>query len=297
MSQDTLKIPQSAPDNPQAQLHNCPDPQADPAKFSWEDQIDLEFIQRVQAEVTQSCALPFAVPVERIPEYIRQAAQWFWLHDDYSVEERMYVIRNKEFCRGNAFNKIVQLPPQIMSVHGCYKAQDDMRYGAMGDFSLERMMMSSYSMFGGVGSIGGGVTGASGARGFVGYSLTDVVTALYEIDTFRQVLNAPLTYNYNMYTNKLVILGNMGTSDICISCMKRCRIQDLYNNYYFFRLVVCFVKRALSTIYGTFEFRLPGGVQINYSAFKDDADAEIDQIKEWCDENRSADYIFMPGTV
>lgn len=260
----------------------------------WEDQVDLKFIQRVQAEVTQSCALPLAVPVERIPEFILQAAQWFWLNCDYAVEERMYIIPNKEFCRGNAFNKIVQLPNQIMSVHGVYKAQDDMRYGAMGDFSLERMMMSSYSMFGGVGSIGGGF---GGMAGFTGYSLTDVTTALYEISTFQQTLSAPITYNYNMHSHKLVLLGDMGYSDIVISCMKRCRIQDLYENYYFFRLVVCFVKRALSTIYGTFEFRLPGGVTINYSDFRDAADNEIDQIKEWCDENRSADYIFMPNTV
>ena len=30
--------------------------------IKWQDEIDTQFIQRVQAEVTQSCALPFAVP-------------------------------------------------------------------------------------------------------------------------------------------------------------------------------------------------------------------------------------------
>ena len=149
-------------------------------------------------------------------------------------------------------------------------------------------------MFGGVGTIGGGVTSVGG---FAGYSLTDVVTALYEVDTFRQTLTAPITFNYNFHSHKLVLLGNLGKTDLVIACMKRCRIQELYDNYYFFRLVVCFVKRALSTIYGTFEFRLPGGVTINYSNFKDDADTEIDEIKEWCDENLSADYIFHPNTV
>jgi hypothetical protein len=260
----------------------------------WEDSVDLEFIQRVQAEVTQSCALPLAVPIERIPAFIIQAAQWFWLNCDYACEERMYIIPNKEICRGNSFNKIVQLPNQIQSVFGVYKAQDDMRYGTLGDFSLERMMMSSYSMFGGVGSIGGGF---GGAAGFTGYSITDVVTALYEGDTFRQTLTAPITFNYNFHSHKLVLLGNLGKTDLVIACMKRCRIQELYENYYFFRLVVCFVKRALSTIYGTFEFRLPGGVTINYSEFRDQADTEIDEIKEWCNENRSADYIFQPNTI
>ncbi len=262
--------------------------------IKWEDSIDLEFIQRVQAEVTQSCALPFAVPVERIPSFILQAAQWFWLNYDKACEERMYIIPNKEICRGNAFNKIVQLPHQIEAVVGVYKAQDDLRYGTLGDFSLERMMMSTYSMFGGVGTIGGGVTSVGG---YAGYDLRDVVTALYEVDTFRQTLTAPLTYDFNPFSHKLVLLGELGHSDLVIDCMKRLRIQDLYNLYYFFRLVVCFVKRSLSTIYGTFEFRLPGGVTINYSNFRDEADSEIDEIKEWCDQNRSADYIFMPNTI
>ena len=166
--------------------------------IKWEDSVDLEFIQRVQAEVTQSCALPFAVPVERIPSFIIQAAQWFWLNYDKACEERMYIIPNKEICRGNAFNKIVQLPHQIEAVIGVYKAQDDLRYGTLGDFSLERMMMSSYSLFGGAGSIGGGF---GGTAGFTGYSLTDVVTALYEVDTFRQTLTAPLTYDFNPFSH------------------------------------------------------------------------------------------------
>ena len=44
----------------------------------FEDEIDHQFILRVQNEVTQSCALPFAVPIERIPEFIIQSAQYFW---------------------------------------------------------------------------------------------------------------------------------------------------------------------------------------------------------------------------
>ena len=83
-----------------------------------EDNIDAQFISRIQAEVTQSCALPFPVPVDRIPEFIIQAAGWFWANVDQAVEERMYLIKNAEICKGNGMNKIIQLPPQIMSVLG-----------------------------------------------------------------------------------------------------------------------------------------------------------------------------------
>ena len=42
-----------------------------PEQLKYIDEIDYQFITRVQQEVTQSCALPFALPVERIPEFIR----------------------------------------------------------------------------------------------------------------------------------------------------------------------------------------------------------------------------------
>lgn len=267
------------------------------AKSIWtpeiEDEVDYGFIQRVQAEVTQSCALPFAVPIERIPEYILQAAQYFWQNCDMCAEERYYIIPNSEICKGNKLNKIVQLPPQILGVHGVHKMQSNLRYGAMGDFSIERMMLNTYSMFGGAGSVGGGMGLVPGS----GYSLSDVVTSMYEVDTFSQYLNAPLTYNYNIYSNKLVLLGDLGYSDILICCNVRCRIQDLYNNYYFFRCVVAFVKRALATIYGSFEFKLPGGVTMNYSNFSDAADRDLEEIKEWMEANRASDYFFMPNAL
>lgn len=261
---------------------------------NWEDEVDLQFIKRVQAEVTQSCALPFALPIERIPEFCLQAAQYFWENDDYSVEERFYLVKNSEICKGNKLNKIVQLPQQIMGVHGVYKLQQSLKYGAMGDFSLERMMLSTYSMFGGAGSIGGGMGIINGNSG---YSLSDMVVSMYEIDTFKQNLNAPLSYNFNHYSSKLVLLGDLGYSDILITCMVRCRIQDLYNNYYFFRMVVALCKKALSTIYGMYEFKLPGGVTINYSNLTDQAEKDIDDIKEWIEKNRAADYFFMPNAL
>lgn len=260
-----------------------------------QDQLDYEFIQRVQAEVTQSCALPFALPIERIPEFIRQAAQFFWLNSDFACETRYYVIPNREITKCNAFNKIVQLPSQIMAVHGVYKIQQNRLYGSMGDFSLERMMMSSYSAFGGVGALGGG--NGNPMNGGTGYNLTDLVVSMYEIDTFNQTLNAPLSYNYNMHSSKLVLLGNLGDSDIVICTSQRCKIQDLYNDYYFFRYVVCLCKRALASIYGSFEFKFPGGVSINYSMHSDDAKDEMDKIEEWLNNNRAADYFFVSNTL
>ena len=124
-----------------------------------------------------------------------------------------------------------------------------------------------------------------------------LLEVVYEVDTFNQTLNAPLTYDYNIFSHKLVILGDLKWQDILINCYVRCKIQDLYNNYYFFRYVVCLAKKALSTIYGTFEFKMPGGVTINYSAFNDAADSELEEIKEWVNNHNAIAYFFQPNTL
>ena len=170
---------------------------------SWEDEIDMEFMQYVISSVTQSCVLPSPIPLERIPAIILDAAGYFWENDDSAVEERFYFIPYEELCKGNTFNKIIQLPVQIMSVCGCYRSSETM-YGNLGDFSIERMMMASYATFGGLGSIGGGgVAGLGGAfNGVNGFKLSDVVVGMYEIDTFKQTLEPTLSYNFNEYSKK-----------------------------------------------------------------------------------------------
>ena len=43
-----------------------------------QDEIDYQFMLRVQQEVTQSCALPFALPIERIHGRVE-----FVVYDNY----------------------------------------------------------------------------------------------------------------------------------------------------------------------------------------------------------------------
>lgn len=260
---------------------------------TFEDEVDYQFISSVQSKVTTSCALPFALPADRITANILEAAKVFWQQSDLATEERYYLIKNSDICRGNVFNKIIQLPPQVIGVHGCYRIDNGLRYGVMGDFSIERMMLSTYSMFGGVGTVGGGfVPGTT-----TGYSLSDVAMSMYEVDTFNQTLNPTLSYNYNQFSHKLVLLGDLGYGDVVICCSVRCRIQDLYNDVYFFKYVVALCKRDLSSIYGMYSFKLPGGIEINYDKLAEQANDEIDEVKEYFENNRAIDYFFMPNTL
>lgn len=55
--------------------------------------------------------------------------------------------------------------------------------------------------------------------------------------------------------------------------------------------------RSLAKIYGTWSFKYPGGVEINFDMYKSDAQDEIDKIEEWVNNQHAADYFFQPNTM
>jgi len=257
----------------------------------WEDQVDYQFIQRIVQELTQSCALPLPVPAAAIPPLILQAAQYFWENYDGAIEERYYCIRNPDINKCGP-NLVIKLPPRIISVFGVYKTSDNFQYAVMGDFSLERMILNNSALAFGSGGTLSDVFGSG-----TGYNLTDVMGALYEVQTYKAVFESPLTFNYNAYSNDLVVLGALGYSNLILQTFLRCKIQDLYKLYYFFRYCVCLGKKSMATILGTFEYKMPGNVAINYARFEDSADQEMDKIDEWCNKQHSADYFFNSNTI
>ena len=117
------------------------------------------------------------------------------------------------------------------------------------------------------------------------------------LSTFKMMFDSPLTFNYNHYSNDLVILGALGSANLILNVLTRCKIQDLYKDYYFFRYCVCLGMRAMGTIMGTYEFKLPGGVTLNYSQFADRASEEMNEIYEWLQRNHAADYFFNTNSI
>ena len=256
-----------------------------------EDQMDYQFIQRIIQDITQSCALPLPLPAAAIPPLIWQAASYFWENYDLAIEERYYCIKNKDFYKCGP-NNVITLPQRIISVFGVYKTTDSFNYGIMGDFSLERMILNNSALASGAGGSLSDVFGSG-----TGYNLTDVMGALYEVQTYKSMFDVPLTFNFNPYSHKLVILGALGRSDLILQCFLRCKVQDLYNLYYFFRYCVCLCMKSLATILGSYEFKMPGGITINYARFDDMANEEMDKIDEWINKQHSSDYFFNTNTI
>lgn len=257
-----------------------------------EDQTDYQFIQRIIQELTQSCALPLPVPAGAIPNLIIQAAQYFWQNDDESSQEMWYCVRNKDITRYGA-NNIIVLPQQILSIAGVFKASDSFNFGVMGDFSIERIIMNNTAL---ASNLGGSMKSAFG-DGLGSFSIADVTAALYEVQSYKSLFDAPLTYDYNYFSHTLEILGAVGRSDLVLDVYKRCKIQDMYNNYYFFRYCVALGLKSMATILGTFEYKLPGGISLNYARFDEIGNSEIEKIQEHIKGNHSPSYILTANSI
>lgn len=260
-------------------------------KQQMEDQIDYQFIQRIIQELTQSCALNLPIPASAIPPLILQAAQYFWQNDDQACQHKWYCLPNAQINKCGP-NNIVKLPSQILSVVGVYKTTGNFNYGVMGDFSLERMILNNSALASGTGGSLSDVFGSG-----MGYNLTDVMGALYEVDTYKYMFDSPLTYDYNEFSNDLIIQGALGGSDLILDVFQRIKIQDLYKNYYFFRYCVCLGLRSMATIMGTIEFKLPGGTTLNYQVWRDMANEEMQQIHEWILSNHAVGYFYNTNTI
>ena len=77
----------------------------------------------------------------------------------------------------------------------------------------------------------------------------------------------------------------------------RLRLQDLYKNYYFFRYVIGLGLKSMATIIGTYDFKLAGGVSINWSRFNDMGENEITKVEEWVNKNHACDYFLQSATI
>lgn len=257
-----------------------------------EEVADQQFIKRVVQDLTQSCALPLPFPADSIPPLILQAAQFFWENDDNSVIQKYYGVRYKDICK-NGFNRTVKLPCQILAVDGVHKLRDNYNFGSvMGDFSIERMVLNNSIMASGVGGSMSDMWG-NGQN----WNLEDIMVSLYEISTYKQMFSYPVSYNFNPYSNELSILGEVRGQDLLLQCWERVRIQHLYRSYDFFRFVVCLAKEAMATVIGTYQFKLPGGVQLNYDAFRQAAQSEREKIEDRIMKSHSPYTIFMTTTV
>jgi hypothetical protein len=242
-----------------------------------------EFIALVQQELSVACSLPFTVPVTEIQRIIKFSADWFYKKYEDAVEERYYFISTKSF-QSEQFKRerTVTMPDCVFSVWQLKKLKEDfsrmMSFDGTADFGIERLFLSDSVSIG------------QGTENLMYYTLN-----LYWLDVASHIINHTISYNYNRNSKRLFFAGQTPDRDCVAMCYVKVPMEHLMKDEIFYRYVVAKCKIQLSRILGTFNFNLPGNIQINYDLIRSEGQDEITKIEEEIKGEEGMDFFFTSG--
>jgi hypothetical protein len=249
------------------------------------------FIAEIQQELSVACALPFTVPKKEIIRIIELSAKWMYKNYEEAAEERYYLIPSYNFTIGDfKCDRTLILPKCILSVHGVNKVSlgqgvsNDTAFDGTNDTSVNKFFFKDIFF-------------SSSGMSNSSENLMYYIISSYWMDMAQSVSTAPISYNYNMNSNKLVILGQDPNTHIILQVYRELPLEFLMNDEIFYRYCVAKCKQQLARILGTFNFNLPGGITINYDMLKEEGSEDLQKIEEDIKNEWGSDFFFITRNV
>ena len=224
-----------------------------------------ELIEEVQAELTGSGMLPKIIKDDEVSRIITSSVRFFSEMYKYATEvQRMLlpksIFSTEQFKRGRS----IVLPDNVLGVHNCQEIGGVGRIIGDEDFSTDKLYASALYV--------SNVMGNDIVTSIVNQNYASLMGS-FVLDT--------LAYDFNKNTKKLMILGHDPTSDVVLEMDVNIESNKLFNDHYFQRYCIAQTKVAFSRIIGTYNYQLPGGVEINHDAIRTEGESELDEIKEY----------------
>lgn len=272
------------------------------------DNVDREFIERMNMRLTLYGQIPYTVPTRMIIEMIKESALLFYRQSYRKAKQILFyhlktsdIVELMNDCScgqkpcpsypncthnhtshhlhldGNYKNLkgfIFKLPPFVSAVFGLYKTNDPVISSGPDGGSDEESSMVSYSM--------NQSLGANGLRGinnhFYQYERT---VKLSETNMKMSSQVAGIPHHYNPATNTLSIHADIRSySSFMLKCSCNVDVQYLYNDDLFIKYVFARCKKELKRLLGGHTFQLPGDVTMNADEICYGADEEIQSVEE-----------------
>lgn len=242
-----------------------------------------EFVDRIQTEISVSCALPKTLPDANIRQIVEsRALPWFYRNYQYAVQKMYFLIKKEaffteEFTRYNYVN----VPCEIQSVTYLYEVRSA---------SLFQLGINTPNL-----SVNLGVTNQP--------YLSSYVTTIGELGVYKTILDSmsdmlnqlnkyTLKYNFNQLNHRLHILTNV-KYDVIMEAYANIPQENLFNDDLFYKYVVGWAKVQLGNMVSLYEFQLPGGVKINGANLVTQGQAEIKEVEEEIKGMSNSSWFYM----
>jgi hypothetical protein len=257
----------------------------------WATDCFNNFVNELADDVTGSCMIPMSLPKKEVQNIVKNAKKWFYKNYEYSVKENFMVLpvnlfSSEQFKRKRSFTLPGQDPitggNEVYSVYGVFETGS--RWGGsmdinftQGDFSMERMLMG--------GMYGGSNTGAA-AENLQAYVINE---SFY--DLARQIIQNPISYNYNQLTKELKFTGETPKRDIILEIYETIPECALFSDEAFFRYCAAKIKISLGQKLSIFGFALPGNIEVNADAIKGLGEEELEKVIEEIKTDEGTDWM------
>jgi len=242
-----------------------------------------EFVDRIQTEISVSCALPKTLPDANIRQIVEsRALPWFYRNYQFAVQ-KMYFLVKKEAFFTEEFTKYnyVNVPCEIQSVTYLYEVRGE---------SLFQLGINTPNL-----SVNLGVTNQP--------YLSSYVTTIGELGVYKTILDSmsdmlnqlnkyTLKYNFNQLNHRLHILTNV-KYDVIMEAYANIPQENLFNDDLFYKYVVGWAKVQLGNMVSLYEFQLPGGVKINGANLVTQGQAEIKEVEEEIKGMSNSSWFYM----
>lgn len=263
---------------------------ANNVKFTKLEPEDVEFYERIHSRITASSALPFEVPVDTFFTTVVSCLKWFWHWYPDATQEKALYIPWEVICsvpQSAAGNIDLKLPDGIEGVFD-WKAAEQSYSTSISNF-LRVSLLQTYSSMGTATELGQNFRSNGGTT----YpQVSNAVIAMYEAAQYRETFTRGYRASYNKNTQIFRLTTDV-QSGFVLQCFVRVQPQELYGDIMFENYVLACIEAQLGRIMTTFDFKLPGDVQINFDQISSDGKEAKEKIEESIINSNNTDFIMM----
>ena len=237
-----------------------------------------QLIQEINNEISLACALPYSLPEAEVVRIINRAKEWMFVNYQWAVEEKMLALPQEIFEHPTfRATRMVTMPDCVVAV---YELREITGIGILGqpdrDFSDSKLLGAEIFL-----------------SPFQGDSLV-YRTAMYSMfDLAKAYVLETVAYKYNRNTKRISVLGRNPFRNCFVRVATKIPDESLFDDEIFVRYCLAMAKINLGRILQLFNYNLPGGVQINFDATKQDGLSEMEAIKAQLDSESSCDWFIQ----
>ncbi len=249
---------------------------------------DYKFIELIQQEITEHSAIPLEIKPDRIKSIILDSANWFYEWHPQAVVRQQYLLKREDIekAKNGNITAIIKIPEAIKFVFRVRKANggttlSQAKYLRNPLYGMNRFLGSMTT--GGM-TLGGSMTG--------GVDALSHVLNLYEYQTINSISqnNRGVAHDFSELSNQISFPSNV-ESDLVLEVGVRVPISEMYNDLLFKKHVKGKSLESLAKIIGTYDFKLVGGVAINWDGLKSDGEKMYENVEEEIKGYNSSSFI------